>query len=136
MQEKEKVDLNVNSRKKHPLSAGGNHANKILVLFVGPGKTGTSTLQSILSNMDRKWINFTYFGRFTNGKTNWSPTVQSMLPVRQYNNKSLCQGANFTNCFKRHAIPELNGTKTNVVVHDELLCGGGSIDNAEVFLVQ
>ena len=37
---------------------------------------------------------------------------------------------------KRHAIPELNGTKTNVVVHDELLCGGGSIDNAEVFLVQ
>lgn len=99
-----------------------------LVMFVGPGKTATTTIQDALTRLETKGIlaqdNFLFLGkRSPESETRWSPMVEAMIPYHQ-RTPTGCFSKNVTECWMKYALPDLNhlaSQKKNILIHEEYL---------------
>jgi len=95
-------------------------------IYVGPGKTGTTTVQDTFSKLDKEGIlekdNYVYLGRFSRHNEKWSTLAFCMLDPKyraRYNNTM-----SKDDCWQKSALPAAQEILSrnhlpNLIIHDE-----------------
>mmetsp|Transcript_51067 Transcript_51067/g.143548 ORF Transcript_51067/g.143548 Transcript_51067/m.143548 type:complete len:541 (-) Transcript_51067:95-1717(-) len=123
---------NVGDQEQKQQQGKGKQKLPYLVMFVGPMKTASTTLQSALTILEQKKIlakdNYVYLGRRpssfdsitskkgkTSNRTVWSPMVEAIFDC----------GRNYTECWKEYGaldvIEDLALKRKNAIIYEEYL---------------